>query len=156
MGTDRPRVSSSEFAGQAGNAEAKYVFHGNSRYNCFTSKAGECMTSMYVLKIICEEFSTNSLRGRHRIACLESICIIFDICRAHDFRIPRPEADRMLRHCDRFLNHYNCLCKCSMRLGRLNYNFTFKFHFLWHICFFASYVNPSVSWCWKFRILLGP
>ena len=130
-------------------------YHGSSSFTCLTAKAGESLTLLYVLRSICCEFSTGSLRDRHRIACFECLCYIFDACKNHGARIPLDIAHEMQNRCDGFLLHYHWLAKCSEHRLELNYNFTFKCHFLWHIVYYARYLNPRLSWCYEFEDFVG-
>ena len=61
------------------------------------------------------------------------------------------ESSRLLDHCEAFLLHYNALTTGCMRAGKHRFNFTTKFHELWHICHFGKYMNPRASWCYAFE-----
>ena len=130
-------------------------YKGANTFSCFTGKAGEALSLIFVLHEICVELDTGSERDAHRIACFESLSSIFQICSSNGHFIPPPEAEAMLAACERFLVHYNWLSNFAIVSLRLDYNPTFKFHMLWHICYHAQFQNPKVGWCFQFEDFVG-
>ena len=130
-------------------------YHGNNSYTCFTGKASESLSLLYVVHEVCIEVSTGSARDTHRIACCESLCRLFTICKDHGYVLPRADADMLLESCETFLVHYNWLTSFSAKCGLLNYNLVTKRHMIWHICHQGRFLNPRVGWCFEFEDYVG-
>ena len=65
------------------------------------------------------------------------------------------ESNAALYHCENFLVHYNWLTQNSMQELRLNYNLVTKHHAIWHIAYFAKFLNPRLIWCMEFEDFVG-
>ena len=130
-------------------------YHGVSQWACFTGKAAESRSLVYVLHDICQAYNTGSRRGQHRLFVLQALCSIYDCCFKHDLFIPINEALEMRQMCDRLLVHYNWLCKHAVAEDRLCYNITVKHHMLWHICDMSRFLNPKVVWAYEFEDFVG-
>ena len=94
-------------------------YHGVSQWACFTGKAVERGSLVYVLHDICQAYNTGSRRGQHRLIVLQALCSIYDCCFKHDLFIPINEALEMRQMCDRLLVQYKSLCKRAVAEGRL-------------------------------------
>ena len=124
-------------------------------FHCFASKAAEARDLLPVMLAICREVDTGSLRDNHRIAALESLCAVYVIFKTADIRLTDIEAASALRAYEEFLLHYNALLHLSIARGERCYNFSFKFHHLWHIVDHAKWINPRVVWCYEFEDFIG-
>lgn len=128
---------------------------GTDQWACFTGKAAETTSLLYVLRNVCGVFQTGSYRDHHRGVCFDMLCWIFDTCESNGPVLPRPVAEEMLARYDRFLIHYNWLAHNSARLGRMNYNIVTKTHMMWHICYHARWLNPRLCWAYEFEDFAG-
>ena len=68
-------------------------YHGENDFACFTGKAGDCLSFLYILHYICLEFDDGSDRDTHRLACFESLCFIFPLAQKMGL------SSRGQRHC---------------------------------------------------------
>ena len=98
---------------------------------------------------------TGTEHDDHRIECYKLLDALYNIIVAGDIILQDLEAVASLEHCDLFLVHYNWLAAEAMNLGIIRWNMTTKFHFLWHICYFACDQNPRASWCFSFEDFIG-
>ena len=89
------------------------------------------------------------------MACLKSICTVFDIVKRNGVFLPPSEATSILEEYERFLVHYDWLAQFSLDSDRLLYHVVTKTHMFWHICYHAKYLNPKCTWCFEFEDFVG-
>ena len=130
---------------------------GSSGYPELSSKASESRYLVKVMLVILrkEGMHAGTEHDDHRLLCYEYLGELYDIIEAHGLFLPMVASDRLLVCVERFLLHYNWLAVEAMAAGRMIWAMVPKFHFLWHIAYFARFNSPSASWCYAFEDFVG-
>ena len=128
------------------------MIDGQNGYPYLTAKSNESRHLVVPILYLLQR----KLRGRshfdgHLLAAYECLNEMNTIVTDGGIMLSDLESSRILDHCEAFLLHYNALTRACMRDGKHRFNFTTKFHELWHICHFGKYMNPRASWCYAFE-----
>ena len=128
------------------------MIDGASDYPYLTIKSNESRHLVKpMLDLLQRKCNPPNLKERHLINAYEQLNRMNEIVDQGPLILTENESSRLLDACDGFLLHYNWLCDKSMHDGDYAFNFTNKFHELWHICHFGKYMNPRATWCYAFE-----
>eukprot|EP00969_Alexandrium_andersonii_P030409 1326228-Alexandrium_andersonii.AAC.1 len=128
---------------------------GKKAFPCLKAKAAEARSLLFVMQDVCVALGTPTDKAKHRLAAVASLCAMYRVFLTGPVVLPEEGAKAALEHCEAFLLHYNWLLHSSLHKGDLLYNFTFKFHHLWHISHLSAYLNPVATWCYKYEDFMG-
>ena len=130
---------------------------GTSGYPELTAKASESRHLVKAMVVILRrpEMHSGSEHDDHRLLCYEYLAELYDIIERNGMFLETADSDRLLVCTERFLLHYNLLATEAMQKGILYWSVVPKFHFLWHIAYFARFNSPRASWCYAFEDFVG-
>ena len=136
---------------------AEMVRQDGGTYPVVSIKAAE---SRHLLKPMIEILERPNIRSgsdhdEHRLACYKHLDKLYDIIVEGGLFLTAAESSEVLQHTEDFLLHYNCLAVEAMTNGVLRWGMTTKFHFLWHLAWFARRQNPRCPWCYSFEDFIG-
>ena len=101
------------------------------------------------------EIARDTDHDGHRLMCYMAIDKMYDLVMASRLFMTAGEATLVLEYAEEFLVHYNWLATEALDAGDIRWGMTVKFHFLWHIAWFARYQAPRACWCYSFEDFIG-
>ena len=109
--------------------------------------AGEIRHLVPVLALVATQRAGDSTAAAHMAAALQNLATLNMVCDSQDMFMTAESAEKAFTSMKRSLQHYAWL--------HINFQDTQrfpirpKFHFCYHIAYFARYQNPRTSWCYK-------
>ena len=122
---------------------------------CMKTKAIENRYLLQALIQVCKLHLTDCVHDLMRLKCLILINDAYTLVETADMFLTREQHTSLLEHVDNFLVCYNWLVKNALENGQLRFNFTPKFHMMWHIAYMSQYINPKCTWCFAFEDYMG-
>ena len=124
-------------------------------YAVMKTKAAENRTLLAALYKICNDLHPVSRHDKFRARALENLLRVYEIIESGGTCLSTAEHGQLMHHIDSFLLCYNWRSKDALASGQLVYNFVTKFHFVWHICDMARWLNPKLVTCFAFEDTMG-
>ena len=90
-----------------------------------------------------------------RLKCLVSINKAYAIIEFADTFLTQNESAKLLEIVDGFLIYYHWMVQDALNTGKILFNFTPKFHMLWHLAHMSQWINPRLTWCYSFEHFVG-
>ena len=96
---------------------------------------------------LCGIFNSGSQRDRHRLACINKLSAVVEVIYKGRSFLSDEEAQRLQANAKSFLEHYKWLGWEARERNVLQYHMVYKFHYMYHMCQDARYVNPKLGGC---------
>ena len=127
----------------------------HNKFPSLRAKAAESKSLVVPMLSFLEEKAPATMHWTHVKQCYKNIAIFYEVIVSAGYVLTDEEADRVARAIDLFMLHYNALTNIGNERGIPRYNFTGKLHVLHHICHFARYLNPRLTWTYQFEDFMG-
>lgn len=118
-------------------------------------KAAELRSLVPVMRQLCQELSTGSVRDTLRVKAYESLESAYQVVLHGPLFLKPDDVLELRRACVSFLELYHTLCSLAWEEDKALYNVVFKHHAFFHACDRAQWGNPRWTWCYKFEDFMG-
>lgn len=132
------------------------MFYDPNDFPCLSAKAAENNDLMFAIREIAFAYRReNNLHDIILKIAFDSLAAVCKTVRTGPDFFPEDVSTKLLQDFELFHLSYDWLSKNALANDERLYGFSIKFHYTWHTCALAKYINPRLMWCYMWEDFMG-